>query len=193
MGRTDDQIAPTAAEQRLEEMFRRHYGAVHAYVQRRAPAEVADDVAADTFLVAWRRLDDVPANALPWLLGVARRTLSTHHRASSRRAAFMRRMESLAAPAAADVPAADADRGVVEALATLSDRDREAITLVAWEELTPRDAAAVLDEPAVTFRVRLHRAKRRLRSEIARRERGVNQAAPPMANPLQLTEDRSRA
>ena len=184
--------ASEAPEQRLEDLFRRHSAAVRAYVQRRAAPEIADDVVADTFLVAWRRIDDVPANALPWLLGVARKTLSTHYRASRRRATALRRLESLPQPAAATDSRAP-DAAVAEALAALSERDREAITLVAWEELTPRDAAAVVGEPPVSFRVRLHRAKRRLRREIARRRSGADEAPETRASAVNLIEERTSA
>jgi RNA polymerase sigma-70 factor, ECF subfamily len=158
------------AEARLELIFRRHYGSVLAYVERRARSEVVDDIVADTFLVAWRRLDDVPTNALPWLLGVARRTLATHYRASRRNAAVLAKLQALRPAGSAEPLDVGSSRAAAtEALAMLSEKDREAVILVAWEELTPRDAAAVIGESAVTFRVRLHRAKRRLRSEIARR------------------------
>jgi RNA polymerase sigma-70 factor, ECF subfamily len=65
---------------RFEELFRSNYRAVLAYALRRADPETADEVVADTFLVCWRRLDEVPARALPWLLGVARRCLANRRR-----------------------------------------------------------------------------------------------------------------
>lgn len=154
---------------RLEELFRRHYRAVAAYVARRAPPEVVDDVVAETFLVAWRRLDDIPDQPLPWLLGVARKIMATQRRAARRRRLLVTKLSG------ADVQPTTTGFGgdpigVREALNELSAKDREAVTLVAWDGLAPNEAAAVLDESAVVFRVRLHRARRRLREKLERRE-----------------------
>src|SRR4051812_40403011 len=86
---------PGAAE-RLESLFRGHHRAVSAYARRRVPGEAADDVVASTFLVAWRRLDDVPADSLPWLLAVARNVIATQQRGSRRRGALRARLEHAA-------------------------------------------------------------------------------------------------
>jgi RNA polymerase sigma-70 factor (ECF subfamily) len=153
--------------ERLEALFRRHHSAVAAYARRRAPSEAVDDVVASTFLVAWRRLDEVPAGALPWLLAVARNVIATQHRGSRRRGALRTRLEGAESGAS---PPEDADDRVTAALGRLSERDREAITLIAWDGLRPAEAAAVLSQSAATFRVRLHRAKRRLRRELDRGE-----------------------
>ncbi len=173
---TDDE---QAARDRLEALFRRHHAAVARYARRRAAAELVDDVVAETFLVAWRRLEDVPADELPWLLGVARRTLATQRRATSRRTALV---QKLAAdhPAGGDGPGAgsELDVAVADALARLRPADREAITLVAWDGLTPAQAAVALGQPRVAFRVRLHRAKARLRTELERDLR--TQAVPAL-------------
>jgi RNA polymerase sigma-70 factor (ECF subfamily) len=162
-----DAVAPTV---RLEELFRHHYEAVAAYVARRATPDVVDDVLAETFLVAWRRLEDVPDHALPWLLGVARKIIATQRRAAARRRSLLTKLSGAHARPAASEPAAD-QFGVREALAELSEKDREALTLVAWDGLAPNEAAAVLEESSVVFRVRLHRAKRRLREKLERRAR----------------------
>ncbi|MGH2876453.1 MAG: RNA polymerase sigma factor, partial [Solirubrobacteraceae bacterium] len=151
--------------ERLEDLFRRHEPTVVAYVRRRAPEDIVDDIVAETFLVAWRRLGDVQEPALPWLLGVARRVLSTHRRGDKRRRELGNR---LAAAQSMSVPAWSeyGEERAVGALATLSEKDREALTLTAWEGLTPQQAAVVLDEPAARFRVRLHRAKRRIKAVL---------------------------
>jgi RNA polymerase sigma-70 factor (ECF subfamily) len=81
-------MSPTNdAQQRFERLFRTHHAAVLAYVRRRASTERVDDAVAETFLVAWRRLDRVPDEPLPWLLGVARKVLATGARAERRRRA----------------------------------------------------------------------------------------------------------
>src|SRR4029450_2647016 len=72
-------------------MFRECYPVVRAYARRRAAPDAAQDVVADTFLVAWRRLEDVPEDALPWLYGVARRVLANQRRSAARGAARERR------------------------------------------------------------------------------------------------------
>ena len=152
------------ARERLEALFRRHHAAVARYARRRTEAGLADDVVAETFLVAWRRLDDVPDDALPWLLGVARHALAGQRRTAGRRSALVRRLAAAAPPP----PAAgtEPEDVVTQALARLRPGDREAITLVAWDGLTPAQAAAALGLPGVAFRVRLHRAKARLRREL---------------------------
>jgi RNA polymerase sigma factor (sigma-70 family) len=160
---TNPSVEDGSGSERLEDLFRRHERAVVAYVRRRAREDVVDDIVAETFLVAWRRLDDVREPALPWLLGVARRVLSTHLRADRRRRELSNR---LAATQSTSLPAGseDGEERAIAALATLPEKDREALTLIAWEGLTPQQAATVLDEPAVRFRVRLHRAKRRIKA-----------------------------
>lgn len=81
-----------SSSDRLEAIFREHYEAVLAYARRRAPAEVADDVAAETFAIAWRKAEQIPREPLPWLLGVARRVLSTHRRSTRRRSRLRDRL-----------------------------------------------------------------------------------------------------
>lgn len=151
-------------EARLEALFRRHYRDVALYVRRRAEPDLVEDVAAETFLVAWRRLDEVPANARPWLLGVARKTLSTHRRSAGRRRSLVTKLEVAESSAVGNDQANES--GVAEALMRLSEKDREAITLVAWEGLSPSEAAVVVVQSAMAFRVRLHRAKQRLQEQL---------------------------
>ena len=85
---------PVDAERRVrfEALFERHHTAVRAYVVRRSAGIVVEDVVADTFLVAWRRLEDVPDVALPWLLGVARRVLADQRRGARRRRSLTERL-----------------------------------------------------------------------------------------------------
>jgi RNA polymerase sigma-70 factor (ECF subfamily) len=156
------------AEERFEEVFRRHHRAVVAYARRRVPSDTADDVVANTFLVAWRRVEEIPADSLPWLLAVARNVIATQQRGSQRRGALRRRLEHAEA-ATARTSASDEPAGrVASALGRLPANDREAITLIAWDGLRPAQAAAVLGQSPASFRVRLHRAKRRLRRELQR-------------------------
>ena len=145
-------------------MWREYASAVAAYALRRTSPEAVEDAVAETFLVAWRRLDEVPPEPLPWLYGVARRTLANQRRARARRASLTTRLE-LELPALAPQ---SGDGRVVEALGALSPRDRELLMLVAWEGLTPAEAAVALGTSAVACRVRLHRARRRLAAILSR-------------------------
>lgn len=154
----------TDERQDFERLWDAHHPRVLAYARRRLPDHDAQDVAADTFLVAWRRRDQMPAGpaTLPWLYGVARKVVSDARRSEARRRRLSDRM---AAEAAVSISAGDSaieERGLVRALAQLSETDREALLLVAWEGLGNAEAAAAMSVSPVAFRVRLHRARRRL-------------------------------
>ena len=150
---------------RFEALFEAHYGAVLAYARRRASSDVGADVAAATFEVAWRRLDEVPDEALPWLYGVARRLLANTRRADVRRQRLWSRLRALGPAEPADVAAEEP--GARDALARLRPQDREVLMLVAWEGLNPGAAASSLGISAGAFAVRLHRARQRLEEEMA--------------------------
>ena len=143
-------------EHRFEEIYARHREAVEAYTRRRVPADLVDDVVSETFLVCWRKLGDVPAEALPWLYAVARKTIANQRRAAARAVA------GGGEAVAAGEPEPTGDPQLAAAFARLGDRDREVLRLVAWEGLSVAQAAAVLECTTVSCRVRFHRAKRRL-------------------------------
>jgi RNA polymerase sigma factor (sigma-70 family) len=146
--------------ERFERLYRANYAAVLAYALRRTAAAQAHDVAAETFLVAWRRLDEVPTEARPWLLGTARRVLANQRRSERRRNALAVRLAS--EPAADRGQGGDQPQPVLAAVAGLPERDREALLLVAWEGLDHTQAAAAAGCSRPAFAVRLHRARRRL-------------------------------
>lgn len=160
------------AAARFEAIFRSCYPRVLAYVLRRAEGrEAAEEIVSETFLIAWRRLEAVPLEPLPWLLGTARKVLGHRHRSERRRAAHLT-VSSLEGVEVTDPETAVAERlaqreSLAAAFAALPDRDREILTPVAWEGLTPREGAQVLDCSAATFSLRLHRARRRLSKELA--------------------------
>jgi RNA polymerase sigma-70 factor (ECF subfamily) len=156
------------AAERLKELFERHHAAVNAYVRRRTRPEAVDDIVAETFLVAWRRLEQVPIDSLPWLLAVARNVNATQRRAVRRQLALVERLGWVRQETVEPPDASTSAGPVAEALALLSEKDREAITLVAWDGLSPAEAARVVGQSSASFRVRLHRAKRRLRRELDR-------------------------
>lgn len=127
-------------------------------------SESVDDVVSETFLVAWRRLHDVPDEPLAWLLGVARNVIATRLRGDARRLRLQARAQAEHQLPVAEPPMGETDGGLVTAaLRRLNEADREALTLIAWDGLTPSQAAAVLDIPVNRFRVRLHRAGKRMR------------------------------
>ena len=147
---------------RFARLFDQHYRAVSAYALRRTLAGEADDVVAETFLVAWRRLDEVPAEAKPWLFAVARKVLANQRRAAGRRTALTTRIAD-GATAAVDGPTGTP---LLRALATLSETDCEVLLLTAWEGLSTDETARVLGCSRTAAKVRLHRARRRLRRAL---------------------------
>lgn len=142
---------------------------VAAYARRHVPAADVPDVVAETFLHAWRRWDDVPRPPIAWLIGTARKVVGNHRRATRRRQALCDRLTLLDAAArrSEDAGVLAVDRmGALHALSALSEEQREALLLVAWDGLTPDQAAAVLGIRPGTFRVRAHRARARLRLDV---------------------------
>jgi RNA polymerase sigma-70 factor, ECF subfamily len=164
---------------RFEACFQANYSRVLAYaLQRIGDRTAAEDVAAETFLVAWRRLELMPDDQLPWLLGIARNVLLNERRASRRRERLAARVAAEPAASAGQADAAvhphsgsvlptgaDADGfndRVLVALGSLSERDREVLLLTSWDGLDQRRGAAVLGCSVTAFAVRLHRARKRL-------------------------------
>lgn len=153
---------------RFEELFRAHRRAIHLYAFRRtSDREAAADVVSETFLVCWRRLDDVPPEPLPWLYVVARNCLMSRGRAA-RRADEARRAaaDHLAHPPDPGDAIAERD-AVLTALADLPERDREALLLVAWEGLAGTAAATAAGCSRTAFAMRLRRARRRFEARLA--------------------------
>jgi RNA polymerase sigma-70 factor (ECF subfamily) len=160
-------VSQPADDEAFERLFRAHHGAVRAYVRRRIDPASADDVVAETFVVCWRRLSDVPDDPLPWLLGVARRCLANRRRADDRRGALAERAAGVGVDSTRDVAEAVTERDrVLTAFACLSARDREVLALIAWEGLDAAAAARVMGCSTTALKVRLHRARRRLRRHL---------------------------
>jgi RNA polymerase sigma-70 factor (ECF subfamily) len=161
-----------------QERFTALYGAyrvrVWAYAVSRVGAQNADEVVSETFTVAWRRFADMPPASLPWLLGVARNVIRDSVRAETRRDSLAAELRAWGAASEGDVADGVVDRlAMLRALADLTEPDREILTLVAWHGLSPKEAARVVGITVATYRVRLHRARRRLVAALgARRERG---------------------
>ena len=170
--------------ERFEHLYVHHAARVLAYLMRRTDASTADEVFAEVFAVCWRRIDEVPADALPWLFEVARRALSTQRRSGQRRAALQARLREITPERIEDAPAVARDSSLSRALNSLTSNDRELLLLIAWEGLTPAQAAAALGVKSTTVRVRLTRARSRLARQIDRCS-GRPQPSPhlPMESP----------
>ena len=156
--------------ERFSRVFEAGYEPLHAFARRRCSPEDADDLVADVMTVAWRRLDDIPPDAvLPWLYGVARRMLANQHRGRGRRARLLARLQAEPAGAAASPGSRVGEPGsapVLDALARLRAGDQEVLRLAAWEQLGPAQIAVVLGCSANAAALRLSRARRRLRRAV---------------------------
>ena len=159
---------------RWEDLYRSHAGQVYAFACRRVGREDAPDVVAETFLVAWRRIDQVPTEPLPWLYAVARNVVGNLRRGTQRREALWDRLRHSAAsePSADPIREVDATNSVLSAMQMLPAAEREALMLVAWEDLDVRSAASVMGCSPGTFAVRIHRGRRHMKTILAEGEFG---------------------
>ena len=154
---------------RFEALVRAHERAVLAYAMRRtATAADAEDAAAETFVIAWRKLESVPSavdDALPWLYAVARRVLANQRRGIGRRERLAGLLQVRDVPTPQPIGEAR-DGPAFEALATLSASDQELLRLVAWEELGNQEIAVVLGITTNAVAIRLHRARQRFSAAL---------------------------
>lgn len=162
---------------RFERLYDLHYRKIAAYCRRRVAQQRVDDVVAEIFTVAWRRIDEVPegAAALMWLYRVAYRTVGHQWRSRDRQQRLERRLSVVPDPPV-EVPeevavAADETARVLRAAERLGERDAEVLRLLCWERLTRDEIAAVLDLTPNAVSQRIHRARKNLSKEFARLER----------------------
>ena len=161
----DEGDPPVDREAVFLALFDAYYAKILAYATRRLGPSAAEEAVADTFVAAWTGLDEVPEDPLLWLYGLARGAVANHRRRMLRAA----RLDARARVAWSDAPGDDpADVVVwedtfVAAISQLGESDREVLRLVAWEGLTSAEAAAVMGCSAIAFKVRVHRARQRLR------------------------------
>ncbi|HSK90422.1 MAG TPA: RNA polymerase sigma factor [Euzebyales bacterium] len=158
-------------EATFRELFATTYEDLLRFVERRVHPLAAEDVVADVFLVAWRRLDDVPVvpdEARAWLFGVAQRTMANQRRGDARRLSLHVRVGQAHAQVKDDHSAdVEARVDLARAWSKLSQPDQEALTLVGLDGLTGRQAASVLGISATAFSLRLLRARRRLPAHMS--------------------------
>jgi RNA polymerase sigma factor (sigma-70 family) len=175
---TELQPPPTEADlvrNGFAEVFDRYYEHIYAYAARRLGPDLGEDVAAETFLVAYDRRDTFDPSrteARPWLYGIAANLIMRHGRAEARRyRALARGAEPGEGPDTADeivgrVDARVARGKLAEALRRLAAPDREVLLLIAWAGLNQQEAAAALGIPPGTVRSRLHRARQAMRKAL---------------------------
>lgn len=176
MSATDAAIIAASIDDpvRFAQIFDRHFDSIRRFSAARVGDSAADDVSGEVFRIAFERRESFDANAvgaLPWLYGIAANLVRRELRGRARRYAALERLSSRPAPAgdplldtASRVDAQAGLRELREALESLSDDERELLLLVAWEQLTPTEAAEALGIPPATARTRLHRARQRIRN-----------------------------
>ena len=175
---------PVAAQherQRLfEAIYAAHHGPILGYVLRRTSnPDDAADVIAETFMTAWRRLEDMPGDpqARLWLYGVARRVLANHHRGQRRAAALATRLRADLAAAYRPPEYTGELALIAAAFRGLPAAERELLALTAWEGLDHGQIAVVLGCSRNAVRIRLHRARKRFAAELARGQAQPNHHA----------------
>jgi RNA polymerase sigma-70 factor, ECF subfamily len=170
------------SREQFERVFQDCYEAVYRYTARRVPPDAVQDVVSDAFLTGWRRYAELRGEPLPWLLGIARRTAANHLRGSSRRNALHQRLSAENTHRAESKRHSDwplgTDPSLAAALATLSERDREALMLVAWDGLAHHVAASVMGCSTGAFTVRIHRARRKLERTLTDDESDAVEITP---------------
>jgi RNA polymerase sigma-70 factor (ECF subfamily) len=174
------------AQARFRALYAQAYGPLRRWAYHRGmDGADADDVVAEVFTIAWRRFDDIPADAaIPWLYGVARNVARNHARGERRRAALQRiAPRDLVAPA----PDEPSDARVLgAALAALRDDDREVLRLIAWDGVEPSQLPIALGCSPAAARVRLHRARKRFADAVTRAEQ---QTGSGRERPLEEVRD----
>ncbi len=152
-------------------LYRDSYRMLLAYARRRVDEQTADEVVADTLLVAWRRRDEVPEGyERAWLFGVARNTILTAARSARRRNALNGKLRGATRPPWTDGRPDVSDRAdaLLPALRELREEDRELLMLVAWEELSHAEIAQAMGITPNAVAIRVHRARKRLADRIDR-------------------------
>lgn len=159
-------------------LFDACYQPLVACARRRTSLAAADDVVAETLAIAWRRLDDVPADAeLPWLYGNARRVVANQRRSDDRRLRLIERVANEWRMSGRSVLAADRASSVAVALSRLRLEDQEVLRLAAWEQLTSAEIAVALGCTPNAAALRLSRA----RAAVRRRLTEIESCRTPLA------------
>ncbi|MEO7118004.1 MAG: sigma-70 family RNA polymerase sigma factor [Candidatus Limnocylindrales bacterium] len=146
-------------------LYTGHHRSVLAYALRRcANPSDAEDAASETFVVAWRRISDVPPEAVPWLYGICRRVIANQRRSVMRRMAL--RLRLIAEPTVVEARVGEPVGAATAALRRLGPDDQELLRLIAWEEMSHGEAAIVLGITPNAVAIRLHRARQRFAAAL---------------------------
>jgi RNA polymerase sigma-70 factor (ECF subfamily) len=190
--------AEAEAEQ-FSALFRENYPQIVAFARRRVGPDACQEIAAETFLVAWRRFDSVPDSALPWLYQVATFTIANHRRREAKTVPYGASSSlDLLVSATTTEDESDARDLIKVAFTSLGLKDQEVLRLAAWDGLSSAEGAAVLGCSVTAYKVRLHRARTRLAkkftspqvcTQATEQPRGV--AIPPseQARPFRAAEE----
>jgi RNA polymerase sigma factor (sigma-70 family) len=174
--------SPDLAE-RFTTLYRQHHAQLRGFAQRRVGSAWADEVVAETYLVAWRRITDVPELAVPWLYRVALFEIANLRRRQAKNVRLGHALRHSNPPGESDdnTDTTELLRAVARAFGTLKPRDQEILRLAAWEHLTMTDGAAVLGCSVSAYRMRLHRARARLAAKAGVRDDQRHDVAEPSA------------
>ena len=157
---------PDDARVRFEALAAEVVEPVRRFLVRRTDANTAEDVLAETLLVCWRRLDQVPEPALPWVYGVARNCLANAERSDRRQRRLAARIAVVDPPLEVATGPDQPDERIATALAALRPDEADLLRLWAWEQLGPGEIAEVLGITPNAVSIRLHRARGKLVEEL---------------------------
>ena len=170
----------TERQARFRAIFEETRADVSGYVSRRtSDRHEAEDVLSETYSVVWRRLDDAPGDGglRPWTFTIARNVLANSQRARQRRSRLQKRLTTVGPALVTVHPDSAGDReGITSAFVRLRPTDRDLLTMAGVEGLDAASMAAILGCSVATLHVRLHRARRRFRSELI--DRGLQTLLP---------------
>ena len=155
-------------ERKFRTLYEQTYLDVTKFVERRVD-EDAEDIVSSTFLTAWRRLDDAPEDARPWLFVIAKNTMGNHYRSVFRRTNLDVKLIREPPREMSDPASRDRWIDLTRAWGSLRARDREALALSVFDGLGPDEAAKVLGIRRSTFSMRLARARSRLDASLGAR------------------------
>ena len=159
--------------ERFEPLARDLIPPLRRFLARRTDPETAEDALAETLLVCWRRLSEVPDPALPWAYAVARNSLANALRSERRQQRLAAKVATVDPPREVAPAAPEGDAELAAALAALPEQDAELLRLWAWEQLSASEIADVLEITPNAASIRLHRAKAKLREQLGKNGAGA--------------------
>jgi RNA polymerase sigma-70 factor (ECF subfamily) len=149
-------------EQEFNDLFRSYLSETSRFIARRTKAEDVEDLAADLFALAWQKRDSIPKGLdLPWLYKSARYLISNHNRKQQGRTSILATLqEPQSAPSAESIALADIE--LADAWKGLSTKEKEILSLWAFEGLEPKQLAVALEKSENACAIALSRAKSKL-------------------------------